>query len=241
MEKIKNTYSPDNYAGDSINTPELKSSSAIINKAYYDFENYVSKTRMLTFYYQILEVLSVKSDNVIEVGSGSGVVSGSLKEMGINLKTMDINPSLNPDYEGSILDLSKIIGEKSIDVILCARVLHHLSFSEFESAIKQLSICAKKCVILTLPRDELRIYMGFRRTAGRYKILSLRLPIFIKKILLKIRKTGEGRYSKLWKIDSHSETSMRNVQILLDKYFFIEKKYCVPEDQSHIFFILKPK
>jgi len=161
--------------------------------------------------------------------------------MGINLKTVDINPSLKPDYEGSVLELEQIIGKKSIDLILCARVLHHLSFSEFETAVEQLSICARKNVILTLPFDELRLYMGFRRTAGKYNILSMKLPKFVKKTLFKIRDFGEGRYAKLWKIDSHDETSMDSVQRILDRYFFTLKRYHVPEDQSHVFFILKPK
>lgn len=241
MAKTEGRVDVEEFQGDPLSSPEAQSTSATIKDEYYDFKHYVSKTRMLTFYHQIAEVMDSGSLDVLEVGIGPKVVAGSLREFGTNLKTIDINASLKPDYVGSVTELSEIVGEKSVDVVLCARVLHHLSFSQFEKSIAELSKTARKKVILTLPCDELRVYFGFRRTAGQYKILSLKLPTFLKRMLLKTRNVGETRYAKLWKIDSHSETRKSEIVELLERYFTIEKSYHVPEDQSHAFFILSPR
>jgi len=231
---------PVRFEGDAISQAESTASAANISRDYYDFSEYVSKTRMLTFWHQLDEVLASAPSSVLEIGVGPAVVSGTLRALDINLTTVDINAELRPDHVGSVVQLDEVIESKSVDTILCARVLHHLSFSEFDTSLEQLAKAARSCVVLTLPVDEARLYLGLRRTAKPYRITSLRLPAAIKKVGMSLLSAGENRYQQLWKIDSHPETAEAVVVASIEKHFKITKQFRVPEDQSHAFFVLSP-
>ncbi len=239
MEKINVMVDPKIFDGDPISGQEASSTAAVIDKNYYDFEKYVSKTRILTYHYQISELTRAKPGSILEIGIGSKVVASVLKGLSLPVTTIDINPELKPDIVGSVTDLKSVVAPKSYDWILCARVLHHLSFVDFEIALKELASISKTGVVLTLPIEDLRIYFSIRRTAAQYKTKSLPLPLFLKKLAYKIFNKSEQRYRFLWKINSHSDTSMDNIENIISKYFVISKKYSIPEDRSHFVFILK--
>jgi len=229
------------YQAETIFVSENQSSAAKIPSEYYEFENYVSKHRMMTFYHQISSILSLHPSEVLEIGVGPKVVSGTLREVGIKYATVDINEDLSPDFVGSIVKLADVLVGQQYDTILCARVLHHLAFSEFEQAIKQLALSSRRYVVLTLPVDDFRLYAGLRVTSRNSKILSIPLPKFVKRMVLRVFNPGESRYQKLWKIGSHAATSRKKIDAILTKYFEIEEDFTVPEDQSHQFYILRKK
>ncbi len=229
------------FGGDPIDGSESASSAAAIPSDYYDFATYVTKTRMLTFWHQLAEVLETEPHSVLEIGVGPQVVAGTLRELGVNLTTFDINPLLEPDLVGSVLELDDVVAENAFDTVLCARVLHHLPFTTLDRSLAQLARAARTRVVITLPIDEARLYFAVRRTAGQYKTASFTLPRQLKRLLLRVGKKGEERYRHLWKIDSHDETSATKVTTVIEQHFRIEKWYTVPEDQSHAVVVLGPK
>ena len=225
-----NKYLADNFSDKLIPTD--------IPLQYYDFGRYVTKERMLTFWYQLKEVLSKKPGNLLEIGIGSKIVSGVIRELGIDLTTVDINPTLKLDYVVAVQNLSDKFKPASFDLILCARVLHHIPFSDFEIAIRQMAEITKKYVILTLPTDDLRLYFSMRITSRRSIIYSLKLPLFIKRVTLRLLRKDKTYYSKLWKIDASKDYSLSKIKKVIENYFIIEKSYPVPEDRSHFIFVL---
>ncbi len=241
MEKTKGNIEPNIYDGDPLTDRESTSTAAQINKSYYDYEKYVSKTRILTYHYQVTEVLKASPTDLLEIGIGSKVVASILRGFDLPVTTVDINPELKPDILGSVTDLKSIIEPKSYDWILCARVLHHLSFVEFETAIKELAATAKTGVILTLPVEDMRLYLGLRKTAGQYKIFSVPFPLFVKNLLYKVMKGAEERYKLLWKIGSHADTKLDRIEEIISRYFTISDGYAIPEDRSHYLFVLNVK
>jgi hypothetical protein len=78
-----------------------------------------------------------------------------------------------------------------------------------------------------------------RYTSSEIKTFSIKVPLFLKRILGRVlkRKLGSG----LWQINSNKESSMRKVLDEIERYFIIMNKYQMPEDSSHMLFVLKNK
>lgn len=213
-----------------------------IPQEYYNFSFYVSKERMITYWHQANEILSKKPEKILEVGIGNGIVSSILRAFGLKTVTVDINESLKPDFVASITDLKSSFEEGQYPFVLCARVLQHLPFSEFEKAISQLCHVTSGYLLLTLPVETIRFYFRFRITGKGPVTFSIAFPLFLKRILKKLLKTSiKSKTQNFWKINQNSEVSMANISRILKKYFEIEKTYSVPEDMSHAFFVLRKK
>jgi len=212
-----------------------------LDKNYYSFSTYVSKERMITFWYQINEVLKCKSKNILEIGAGPGVVSSVLKNFGLQVTIIDINKKLNPDICVSVHNLDKVFNERYFDCVLCARVLHHIPFSEFENAIYQIWKVTNNKAILTLPVDDLRIYFSFKITSRPSIIKTISIPLLVKKTILKLTNKLDNYYYKLWKVNSQKSTSFSRLKTKLDRLFVIDRVYRIPEDMSHCVFVLTKK
>ncbi len=213
-----------------------------IPKEYYDFSHYVSKERILTYWHQADEILAKKPERFLEVGIGNKIVSSIVKCYGVNSVTADINESLCPDVVASITELDKDFKEGEFPFVLCARVLQHLPFSEFDRALSQLCYVTKDVLLLTLPVETICFYIRLRVTGRKPFTLPIRLPLIIKRIVERIlsRKTKSEKQN-FWKINQSREQSMANIKRIIENYFIIEKSYQVPEDISHAFFVLRKK
>ena len=211
-----------------------------IPSEYYGFAHYVTKERMLTYWHQVDEILKKKPEKVLEIGKGNGIVSGMLTCYGIGSVTADINESLKPDVVASITELENHFSEGQFPFILCARVLQHLPFSEFERVLSQLHFVTSRHVLLTLPVDDLRLYFRFRITGKRAINLSISFPLMLKRLLYRIFSIGgKSNAQNFWKINQSREVSLSKVCQIIQNNFHIEKYYRVSEDMSHAFFLLR--
>jgi len=213
-----------------------------IPRDYYDFSFYVSKERMLTYWHQANEILGKSPKKILEVGMGNGIVTSILKCYGIAAVKADINESLQPDVVVSITELDRCFEEGEFPFTLCARVLQHLPFSEFERALSQLRFVTQKYVLLTLPVETCRFYTRFRITGSKPFTLSIGFPLVLKRFLQRIlRITENSQKQNFWKINQSRQQSMANVRRIIEKHFLVEKAYQVPEDMAHAFFVLRKK
>lgn len=207
----------------------------------YSFENYNTKHRLLTYWHQWSEILALEPNTVLEIGIGSRIVSSYLSTLGVPTSTLDINPRLAPDYVGSICDLDEAIGNRKFDLVLCARVLHHLPFDLFPVALRQIANVTSRYAIITLPVDEVRLHFMFRYTSSRIFTKSLRLPKFLKKLTRRWRSRGCANESSLWKVGDSPAHSAAVIRALLAKSFDILKLYQIPEDGSHLVAVLRSR
>lgn len=205
---------------------------------FYDFAEYVSPDRMLTYWHQIDEVLQLRPDSVLEVGAGPGVVASVLRGYDISVDTADLNARLRPTYEVPVTQLAAVCPPNSYDVVLCARVLHHIDFQFFPQAITAMAAVASRYVVLTLPVDDLRLYFSARVTSRPSHRGGVRLPRALKHRIQSIQDPN-SHYTKLWKIDSSTETRRAAIETLLRERFTIEKSYAMPHDKSHRLFVLR--
>lgn len=100
--------------------------------------------------------------SVLEVGPGTGVVSGILRKDGNRVKTLDIDTSLKPDIVASVTDIPCADGE--FGVALAAEVLEHIHYRDVAKALSELARVSTLGVVISLP---------FR---GRGFHFSLKLP-----------------------------------------------------------------
>ncbi len=208
-----------------------------ISKSYYDFSSYNSKQRMLTYWYQLSIIHECHPRDVLEIGVGTGLVAAYLRYNGIHVTTLDINSQLNPDYVGSILSLPEGLPVEAFDMVLCSRVLHHISFDDLERALCNLSALTKRYCLITLPVNDFRVYVMSRITSSSISTLSIPLPLALKKVLSSLR--GRGGGSGVWQINSSRETSEKKVVVVIARRFKIIKMFRMPEDQSHMMFLLE--
>lgn len=211
-----------------------------LSKDYYSFESYNSKVRILTYWYQLSEILSTNSKCAIEIGIGSGFITSYLKHIGIEVKTLDINEELKPDYVSSVLDIRNNKNNIGLyDIVICCRVLHHIEFEKFHLALENLHSITKKHILLSLPVDEARFYFMFRYTSSQIFTFSIKFPLFFKKFYSYLFNKNIG--SGLWQINSTSETKLKNINSIINKDFRIIHSYQLPEDKSHCFWLLEKK
>lgn len=220
-----------------MNTPAVSINPRDIPKSYYDFSNYNSKQRMLSYWHQLAMIHECHPREVLEVGVGTGLVAAYLRHNGIHVVTLDINSQLDPDYVGSILSLPEDLPVAAFDMVLCSRVLHHIPFDDFEKALFHLSVLTRRYCLITLPVNDFRVYLMSRITSSSFFTISLPLPIALKKVLSALKGRGSG--SGLWQINSSRHTSENKVVADIASKFNIIKSFRMPEDQSHMMFLLE--
>lgn len=203
-------------------------------KAYYDFNKYISRQRILTYWYQIKEVLDLHPERMLEIGVGTGLVTAFLRAQGVEVRTLDLNPELNPDHHGSVAELEAVFTGGDFPLILCARVLHHLPFEDFGRAVDQLAHVTSRDLVLTLPHEDFALYLGFRYTSSSQRTLKIPLPLWVKKALY-WRRSRSG----LWKIGDEKSHDLAAVRKILETRFVITRCYRIPEDPAHQVFVCR--
>ena len=136
---------------------------------YHSREKYMTVERWSTYALAISEIMKINPKKILEIGPGNGIVTSILKKIGFEVKTLDFDSSLNPDFvfdvsNDSILDLKQY----DFDLILASEVFEHIKYEDFLKSLKNLSQMCQTLVI-TIPSERLRsCFFGF----------CLKLPLF---------------------------------------------------------------
>jgi SAM-dependent methyltransferase len=200
-----------------------------ISPEEYKQKVYFTKDRWVSYYWQTrLVTETVGSGKVLEVGVGNGVVADFLKGL-YEVRTVDIDERLNPDYVGSVDELSFLPGN-GFELILCAEVLEHLPFERFRPALSELRRVTKKYVIISLP------YWGY--TFG----WRFRLPLVGQKTL-KLKISGlkphifNGQH--YWEIGKRRFPLRRIRREIAGSDLKIDRSFWDLDDPYHYYFVLE--
>ncbi|MDO8264934.1 MAG: methyltransferase domain-containing protein [Candidatus Parcubacteria bacterium] len=196
-----------------------------INK--FKDRGYDSENRWISYWHQINEVIDLNPENVLEVGIGNKTASNYLKNLGIEVTTLDADEELGPDIVSDVLEIP--LKDDSFDVVLCAEVLEHLDFEKFEPALKELKRVAKKYLILSLPHFGPAVKLSF-------KFPFIREKKFAFKLFLPLDHKFNGDH--YWEIGKRGYPESRIKKIITDN-FKIRKDFIPFENQYHHFFILE--
>ncbi|XOB41355.1 MAG: class I SAM-dependent methyltransferase [Candidatus Nealsonbacteria bacterium] len=193
----------------------------------YSFLKYDHKTRWISYWHQINEVLSLAPKKVLEVGIGNKTVLNYLKNQGVEVITLDIDEKLKPDIVGNVLKMP--FQDNSFDVILCAEVLEHLPFKEFDKALEELERVSKQYVVLSLPHFGHTIKLGFKVPLIKEKRLVMKFSFFPKHQF-----NGEH----YWEIGKKGYP-LSKIKKIIEQYFVVKKEFIPFDNQYHHFFVLK--
>ncbi|MFC2165101.1 class I SAM-dependent methyltransferase [Acidobacteriota bacterium] len=192
--------------------------------------SYDTKGRFISYWHQIDEISSLKPHSVLVVGIGNRLVSDYLKQRGMNVKTVDIDPGLNPECVGDVLELP--FASKTFAVIACYQVLEHLPFRSFSAALHEIFRVSKEYAVISLP-DNSKVYRVFFHIpgVGLFKRLILRPQLKAAKHVV--------QYGHQWEIGAAGYPLKKVKQNIQKVGFRICKSYRIFEYPHHRFFILK--
>jgi SAM-dependent methyltransferase len=127
-----------------VNAPQIASE-------HYWSREYNTKERFASFWHQIDETLALEPATVLEIGPGAGLVTWCLGRAGIEVTTLDLDQTVDPDIVGSASQLP--LNDNAVDVILISEVLEHLPFPEAERALAEVARVARTGVVMSVPDD----------------------------------------------------------------------------------------
>lgn len=201
-----------------------------VNSSHYDFSTYLPKDRWASYWHQLNEVLLCSPQNLLVIGVGDGIVGKILETRGIAVKTFDYAAELSPDYLGDIRNLTDYV-DNMYDCVLCCQVLEHLPFNALEQCIHQLHHVTGEYCILSLPH----LNWSFRILIQFFNKQISKQVVFNRR---NVHFPFDGEH--YWEIGAQN-SSLAEVENIIDKYFTIIRSYNVREKSYHKFFILKKK
>lgn len=206
-----------------------------VDKTHYIWKKYVDIPRWISYWHQISEVTSLTPSSVLIIGAGDNIVRDVLQKTVPIVKVADIDSELEPDFVGSVTDLSSLIPSK-FDVVLCSQVLEHLPFEMFEKSISEIYAVTNRYLVLSVPQKYYRF--EFVVTAFSKKMVKKIVTFCIEKKHKKfIAPNIDGHY---WEVGVKGR-SKEKVRDVLEKYFSINKEFIVPENPYHRFYILEKR
>lgn len=195
---------------------------------YYD--NYDSKKRFCSYWHQIQEIILLKPTSILEIGIGNGLVSKYLRQKGFNVMTLDIDKRLNPDVEGSVLNVP--FSDGAFEIVACYELLEHLPYENFEKALSEIFRVSVSYALLSLP-DVNRVYRLYLQIS---KFREVRKLIPIPRLRRSVHHFN-GQHN--WEIGKAGYSLSKIINDIIGLGFNIEKTYRVFEMPYHRFFILK--
>lgn len=119
---------------------------------------YLTKQRWNSYWYQLHEVTRlVHVKTILEVGIGNTIVTSVLRQMGYDVKTVDMNPQTHPDYVADIRSLADVMRTPA-DVILCCQTLEHILYEDVPQVLRDFYKISNEHLIVTLPYSTLGTY-----------------------------------------------------------------------------------
>jgi predicted SAM-dependent methyltransferase len=200
-----------------------------VNKEHYSFKRYLRKNRWDSIWHQIDEIVTLDPKNILEIGPGPGIFKAICATIGFDIKTLDIDSRLNPDFVESALDMS--FNNNSFDIVCAFQMLEHVPYEKSLLIFKEMLRVARFNVVISLPDAKRKrpIFINLPKL-GR---VSIPLPKF--KLDHHI---FDGEH--YWEINKKNYELNKIIKDFTDQGCVLSKTYTVVENPYHRFFIFKP-
>lgn len=187
----------------------------------------------VSYFNQLTEVYLTNPKSVLEIGIGNRLLYNQLKEIGIAIKTIDINSKLKPDVIGDIRKLP--FKDNSFDTVCAFEVLEHIPFEDFEIALKEMKRVSCKTTIISIPIRNvgLEFYFYAPIIHDVYFYLDIPYP-------LKNKKSISDDDCHYWEVNKIG-FSKRKILKIIKKHFRIKKQFRPQLNKYHWFLVLEKK
>jgi len=189
---------------------------------------------MFSFAHQTEAVLAFDPESVLEVGPGPGIVTHALRTAGVEVRTLDVEPTLKPDILASVTEIPRDGG--SFDVVMCCQVLEHLPFEQFVPALAELRRVSKRGAVISLPDITPAYFVranlpGLRRRAIACSRTRRNPPA----VVPGNRFEKDGHY---WEIGVRGTQPNDVRRAIAESGWTITREFRTPEFLYHHFFVL---
>lgn len=197
---------------------------------------YLTCGRLHSFAHQLESVLRFEPQTVLEVGVGPGLVTASLRQLGIDVTTVDVEPNLHPDVCASVTDLP--LAERSVDVSMCCQVLEHLPFDDAMDGLRELHRVTRTALVMSVP--DITRHIGVSVTAPRVGRRRITVdPPRLRPRIIEPKRAEHGGHH--WEI-GYRGYGLPQVRAAIEQCgWSIERTWRVPELTWHRFFVLRPR
>lgn len=151
--------------------------SSTCGAAYYADSSYSNWQRITSYFLQVQLQRHLQVRSVLEIGTGDGFVTQALRQMGVETKTLDLNPDLNPDIPGSVEAIP--VPDGSFDAVNCCQVLEHLPFDRFRPSLEEVRRVAKRYLVLSLPDTRFFCELGLKIPGVQHLAMQCSVPRYI--------------------------------------------------------------
>ncbi len=188
-----------------------------ITKLYFTPEHN-KLVRWISYWYRInsiMRIKNIKSKKILEIGVGNKFVSGYLKNSGLNVKTLDINKKLKPDYLGNIKNM-KQIKNNQFDVVCSFEVLEHMPFEDALLGLKEMRRITSEYVIISIPYFGLciSVYLKpFFSDGGKI----IRIPFWIYRPRRIVRKLNISHHWTLGELGTSEKIKEKGFEIIKEE------------------------
>jgi len=196
---------------------------------------YISKSRMISYYNQVrvIQSLGKEVQTILEIGIFNNICSDLLRKNGYLVTTADFNRDLNPDI---ILNLNSDfeLPQDKFDAIACFQVLEHIPYEASEKALKKLVDATRKYVVISLPYYS--NYVCLRLTTSWSSLprhLMLQIPCFWK--------TEPKCPEHYWELGMKDYPKKRFLETLKKLDLHLKRDYQDPLNPYHWFFVIEKK
>lgn len=145
------------------------------DKNIYLEGGYYHRARWASYYYQYQSIFNKGCKTVLEIGPGGGITTMVLRQHGVKVTTLDVDPTIKPDVVGDVLKLP--FPDNSFDAVVGFEILEHLPFESFAAALSEMRRVSKEHVMISLPDHAKTLFqMTIKLPFMKEREVQIRVP-----------------------------------------------------------------
>lgn len=124
-----------------------------------DWINDLEREIHFTWYYNQAKIIyqnCPKTDRILEIGPGTGLLSDMLKRRGWNIQTLDIDAGKNPDFCGDAAQFD--YKKENTHTVIAFEVFEHIPFTTLEKILQKMSHSGVERICFSVPWNEIKLF-----------------------------------------------------------------------------------
>lgn len=200
-----------------------------VDSSHYKF-SYMNPRRWSSIWHQVRELVALAPESTLEIGPGPGIFKVVAAAYGFDVKTLDIDPELNPDYVDSCMEMP--FAEGQWDLVCAFQMLEHLPYADSLKTVREMARVTRRYVAISLPDRTPSVRLLCELPVLGLRRLQFNLPN-------PLPKTHEFNGEHYWEIGRKGYSAMRIISDFSSVGISLVRNYRSPQLPYHHFFIFE--